>query len=452
MRTPLALLTAMVCALVAAPSALAAPDPLRSQQWGLDAIHADAAHATSTGSGAIVAVVDSGVLASHEDLAGRLLPGHDFVDNDSDPSDTSSDPKVHPTGHGTHVTGIVAADAGNGLGIEGVAPGAKVLPIRVLDANGEGTGATVAKGIDYAVAQHADVINLSLGGDAVSTVLGGDEDFTAAVQRALDKGVIVIAAAGNETTPFCEQPSVTGPLLCVGAVDRRDMRSYYSSSGDLMAPGGSSFGGPDEDILSTFIDGKYIDMAGTSQATPHVSGVAALLVSLGLHGKAVTDRILATARDAGTAGPDDVYGAGILDAQAAVAGLAGGGGPGSGGSGGGGGAGGGTGTTGGGGGAGAVPGAQFLLVQRIGTVLRHGVRVRCHATAAGRCKVVVKARGHVIARGSRSVAANHHVTVAARATPQGKRLLRKVRTRVSARLVIDVPGAKRARAKITLKR
>jgi subtilisin family serine protease len=444
MRAPLALLTAMVCALLAAPSALAAPDPLRSQQWGLDAIHADAAHATSTGSGAIVAVVDSGVLASHEDLAGRLLPGHDFVDNDSDPSDTSSDPQVHPTGHGTHVTGIVAADAGNGVGIEGVAPGAKVLPIRVLDAKGEGTGATVAKGIDYAVAHHADVINLSLGGDAVSTVLGGDADFTAAVQRALDKGVVVVAAAGNETTPFCEQPSVTGPLLCVGAVDRRDMRSYYSSSGDLMAPGGSSFGGPDEDILSTFVDRKYLDMAGTSQATPHVSGVAALLVSLGLHGKAVTDRIVATARDAGTAGPDDVYGAGILDAQAAVAGLAAGGGGGSGG-------GGGTGST-GGGGSGAAPGAQFQLVQRIGTVLRHGVRVRCHATAAGRCKVVVKARGLVIARGSRAVAANHHVTVAARVTPKGKRLLRKVGTRVSARLVIDVPGAKRARARITLKR
>jgi subtilisin family serine protease len=447
----------MVCALaVAAPSALAAPDPLRAQQWGLDTIQADPAHATSTGSGAIVAVVDSGVLLSHEDLAGRLLPGFDFVDNDSDPSDTSSDPNVTPTGHGTHVTGIVAADANNGKGIEGVAPGAMVLPIRVLDASGSGTGEQVAKGIDYAVAHNADVINLSLGGDAISTIVGGDDAFTTAVQHALDKGVVVIAAAGNDTAPFCEQPAVTGPILCVGAIDRREMRSFYSSSGDLVAPGGSAFGGSGEDILSTFNDGGYVDMAGTSQATPHVSGVAALLVSLGLHGKAVTDRILATARDAGLAGPDDVYGAGILDAKAAVAGLkAPGGGSGGGSSGGGGagggGAGGGTGSTGGGGG-GQQAGAEFKLVQRIKTVLRRGVRVRCYATAAGTCKVVVKARGRVIARGSRSVAANHHVTVAARATSKGKRLLRKVRKQIGARLIIDVPGGSRARAQITLKR
>src|SRR3954465_4543391 len=148
MRAPLAALAAMLsCALLAAPAS-AATDPLRAQQWGLDTIGADAAHATSTGSGAIVAVVDSGVLTAHEDLAGRLLPGYDFVDDDADPNDTSSDPSVEPTGHGTHVTGIVAADAGNGLGIEGVAPGAKVLPIRVLDNDGSGTGEDGQKGVD----------------------------------------------------------------------------------------------------------------------------------------------------------------------------------------------------------------------------------------------------------------------------------------------------------------
>ena len=398
---------------------------------GLDTIEADAAHATSTGSGAVVAVIDTGVLASHEDLAGRLVPGYDFVDNDADPNDGN--------GHGTHVTGIVAADAGNGLGIEGVAPGAKVMPIRVLDDSGSGTGEGVAKGIDYAVAHHADVINLSLGGDAVDTIVGGDDAFTKAVQNALDKGIVVIAAAGNDTAPFCEQPAVTGPLLCVGAIDRRNMRTFYSSSGDLVAPGGSSvLGGSGEDILSTYNDGKYAEIAGTSQATPHVSGVAALLVSLGLHGKAVTDRILATATDAGVAGPDDVYGAGILNAKAAVAGLGGGGG----------GAGGGGGSTGGGSG-GAKAGATFALVQKIKTVLRHGVRVRCYATAAGKCKVVVKAKGQVIARGSRSVAAHHHVTVAARVTSKGKRVLRKT---VKARLTVSVPGGSAASAGITLKR
>src|SRR5689334_2416988 len=122
MRTLLAL-AATACALAAAaPPALAAGDPLRPQQWGLDTIGADATHATSTGAGATVAVVDTGVLASHEDLAGRLLPGYDFVDNDADPNDGN--------GHGTHVTGIVAADAGNGRGLEAGAPGASVLPAR----------------------------------------------------------------------------------------------------------------------------------------------------------------------------------------------------------------------------------------------------------------------------------------------------------------------------------
>ncbi|MEA2429052.1 MAG: serine protease [Thermoleophilaceae bacterium] len=422
MRTPLALIAVLLVCLSATSAALAAGDPLRSQQWGLDTIHADAAHSTSTGSGAVVAVVDTGVLASHEDLAGRLLPGHDFVQNDNTPQDEN--------GHGTHVTGIVAADAGNGKGIEGVAPGAKVMPIRVLDASGTGTSDNVAKGIDYAVAHGADVINLSLGGDAVSTVLGSDAVFTKAVQNALDHGVVVIAAAGTDTAPFCEQPAVTGPLLCVGAIDRREMRTFYSSSGDLVAPGGSATtGASDEDILSTYNDGKYQALAGTSQATPHVSGVAALLVSLGLHGKAVTNRILATARDAGLPGPDDVYGAGILDARAAVAGLGGGGGSGAG-----------------------AAGISYSHTQKIGTVRGRGVRLSCHATAAGRCNAVVTARGKVIARGSHKVKAGKRVTVAAKLTKAGRKMLHGA-SKVKAKLSATVPGApKRITGTLTLVR
>jgi subtilisin family serine protease len=425
MRTPLALLLALLTCLAAATAAFGAGDPLRSQQWGLDTIGADAAHATSTGSGAVVAVVDTGVDASHEDLAGRLLPGHDFVENDSTPQDDN--------GHGTHVSGIVAADAGNGKGIEGVAPGAMILPVRVLDKDGQGTTDNVAKGIDYAVAHHADVINLSLGGDAVTSVLGADDVYTKAVQNALDHGVVVIAAAGNDTAPFCEQPAVTGPLLCVGAIDRREMRTFYSSSGDLVAPGGSAtLGGSSEDILSTYNDGKYQALAGTSQATPHVSGVAALLVALGLHGKAVTNRILATARDAGLPGPDDVYGAGILDARAAVAGL-------------------GKGSGGGGGGAGGA-GISYAHTQKIGTVLKHGVKLRCKATGADRCKAVVRASGKVIARGSHSVKAGERVTVLAKVTKAGRKMLRHA-SKVKAQLSVAVPGAPKAiTGKLTLVR
>jgi subtilisin family serine protease len=430
MRIPLALIAVLVVCLSVTSTAFGAGDPLRSQQWGLDTIEADAAHSTSIGSGAVVAVVDTGVLASHEDLAGRLLPGHDFVQNDNTPQDEN--------GHGTHVTGIVAADAGNGKGIEGVAPGAKVMPIRVLDASGTGTSDNVAKGIDYAVAHGADVINLSLGGDAVSTILGSDAVFTKAVQNALDHGVVVIAAAGNDTAPFCEQPAVTGPLLCVGAIDRREMRTFYSSSGDLVAPGGSgTTGASDEDILSTYNDGQYQALAGTSQATPHVSGVAALLVSLGLHGKAVTNRILATARDAGLPGPDDVYGAGILDARAAVAGLGGGAGGGGGG--------------GGGAGSGAA-GISYSHTQKIGTALKRGVRLRCHATAAGRCHATVTARGKVIARGSHKVKAGKSATVAAKLTKAGRKMLHGA-SKVKGTLSASVPGApKRITGKLTLVR
>src|SRR3954454_12187877 len=304
----------LLAALAAAAPASGAADPLRSHQWGLDMIEADAAHQVTTGTGAVVAVVDSGVYGSHADLAGRLLAGHDFVQGDDTPQDEN--------GHGTHVTGIVAADAGNGVGIEGGAPTAKILPLRALDAGGSGTSTDIAKAIDYAVAHGADVINLSLG-DVIPGGVVADQEFDDAIGRALDAGVVVVAAAGNDGLPVCEQSSADDRLLCVGAVDKRGMRSFYSSFGGgvgIMAPGGSTLPGPDEDILSTWNDGNYEYLAGTSQATPHVSGVAALLVSLGLRGQDVVKRIVATAKPAG---PSDLFGAGIVDAKAAVAGLGG---------------------------------------------------------------------------------------------------------------------------------
>lgn len=410
MRRSLALLVALIACLVLAAPATAAPDPLRSQQWGLDMIHADPAHATSTGAGAVVAVVDTGVDANHPDLAGRLLPGHDFVQNDGTPQDGN--------GHGTHVSGIIAADANNGKGIEGVAPSAQILPIRVLDDSGSGDADTVAKGIDYAVAHHADVINLSLGGDALSTVIGGDDKYTAAIQNALNHGIVVVAAAGNDTAPFCEQPAVHGPLLCVGAVDRRKMRSFYSSSGDLVAPGGSAtLGGSSEDILSTWNDGSYETLAGTSQATPHVSGVAALLVSLGVRGQAAVNRILSTASDPGVACPAGLCGAGIVDARAAVAGF--GGSP----------------------GGGAKAGFSYARTQKIKNVLKSGVRATCRPTKSGTCRVRVKSGGKLIASGSRKVAGRGVFSVRAKLTSAGRKRLKKVKKSLKATLIANVPGA-----------
>src|SRR3954447_17789677 len=150
---PRALLLALLLALAAAAPARAA-DPLRARQWNLDLIEADAAHATSTGTGATVAIIDSGIQADHPDLAGRIGPGYDAVDGDSTPQDGD--------GHGSHVAGIVGAATGNGVGVESVAPGAVLMPVRVLDNTGSGTADDAARGVDWAREHGADVINLSL--------------------------------------------------------------------------------------------------------------------------------------------------------------------------------------------------------------------------------------------------------------------------------------------------
>ncbi|MFL5886741.1 MAG: S8 family serine peptidase [Thermoleophilaceae bacterium] len=430
-RFPGVLATFLAGALMAAAPAAGAGDPLRSHQWGLDMVEADAAHQISTGAGATVAVIDTGVDAVHPDLAGRLLPGHDFVDGDATPQDDN--------GHGTHVTGIIAADAGNGVGIEGVAPGASILPLRALDANGDGTSTDIAHAIDYAVAHGAQVINLSLG-DVIPGGVLSDQDFDSAIGRALDAGVVVVAAAGNDGLPICEQPSGNGRLLCVGAVDKRGLRSFYSSFGvgvGVMAPGGSTLPFTNEDIVSTWNDGSYQELAGTSQATPHVAGVAALLVSLGLRGQSVVDRIAATAKP----GNATTLGAGIVDARAAVAGLR----PASGAAGGGL-AGSGSAST-----QAIHASAAISSPQRIRAVLRRGVRVRCHAGADGVCAATIKAKGKTIARGSHRVKAGRTVAFYARPTRAGRRLLKRSR-RLTASAVFVVPAPARVTFKIAFRR
>jgi serine protease len=414
---------AVLAALVTAAPAAAAPDPLRSQQWNLDVVESDAAHATATGAGAIVAVIDSGVLATHPDLGGRLLPGRDFVQDDSTPQDGN--------GHGTHVAGVVVANEENGVGIAGVAPGATVLPLRALDDDGAGSTTDVAEAIDYAVAQGAHVINLSLGSEVPLIGAGGDDEFNAALGRAAAANVTIVAAAGNNSVPICEQPTIQGRLLCVGSVDRRRGRSFYSSSAGargVMAPGGSGLPVVGEDILSTWNDGKYLEVAGTSQAAPHVSGIAALLVSLGLRGQAVADRILATATDEGAAGPDDVYGAGIANAKAAVAGLK---------------------PPGGGGTTGK---ASVASTHRIETVLKKGIRVRCRAATAGRCTARVVSGSTTIAQGAADAKAGQTVTLIAKVTKAGRKLLTKAKKNVKARAEMAIPGAPTRTKSLTLKR
>jgi thermitase len=423
---------AVLCLLAQASTALAVNDPLRSRQWGLDMIEADAAHATSTGAGATVAVIDTGAQFDHPDLAGRLIPGYDYIDQDGTPQDGH--------GHGTHVTGIIAANADNGIGVDSVAPGARVLAIRVLDSNGNGDSANVSAAIDYAIGRGVDVINLSLGPDL--PLSGSDPRLDAALNRALDRGIVVAAAAGNNGLPVCEQPSGQGRLLCVGSVDRRGSRSFFSDYGSglgLTAPGGSTLPFADEDVLSTYPPSGYAELAGTSQAAPHVAGVAALLASLGVRGQAATQRILATARDAGSPGPDSTYGAGIVNARAAVAGLSG---P----------AGGGTQSSNSAASAlGAAGRVSVATRMASGDVLRRGFRVRCTAAGRGRCSVVARFQGRKIASGSGAIRAGQTITVAARLNRAGRALLAS-RRRLTVDVRVTLPGAPAQARRVKLKR
>ncbi|MEK6229785.1 MAG: S8 family serine peptidase [Actinomycetota bacterium] len=358
-----------------------------------------------------------------------MLPGYDYVDDDNDPNVPAG-----ADGHGTHVLGIAGANEGNGVGVSSVAPGAMYIPVRVLGDDGSGSSDDVARGIDFAVSHGADVINLSLG-DQTGAIASSPE-FTDAIDRALDAGRVVVAAAGNTGLPVCEQPSGQGRLLCVGSVDENRQRSFFSSFGSglgVMAPGGSGLLG--RDIVSTFneSDASYTELAGTSQAAPHVAGVAALLVSKGLHGQAVVQRILSTASDAGTPGPDPEYGAGIVNARRAVTGLSSG--------------------TAGGGSRGSGAFVSVRRKQRIRTVLRRGIRVRCRASGAGRCRVAASVRKRRVASGSRRLRAGRSAVVAARLNRRGRRVARRAlrtRKRVAVRLRVTLPGAPAQRRRVTL--
>ncbi len=317
-----AFLSLLLLILPAAPAA-GSNDPRFPQQWGLAKIGAESAWQTGTGERVIIAVVDTGVDLAHEDLSSKLVAGADFIDLGSSPMDQN--------GHGTHVAGIAAAITGNGLGVAGTAPGARIMPVRVLDQNGDGFASDVEAGIRWAADNGAKVINLSLGGYA-EVVLGSG--FSDALEYAWSKGAIPVVSAGNEFL------SISGyeddPALVVSATDKNDGKPDFSNGvgfaqWGMAAPGGSSTYEPStDDIISSYFDparpsvhNLYAYARGTSMAAPYVSGAAATLLSLGLSPQQTVDRLLATARDVGTPGRDVTFGAGRLDLQAAVRGLGG---------------------------------------------------------------------------------------------------------------------------------
>jgi thermitase len=274
-------------------------------QWSLRKIEAPLAWDISPGSPeVIVAVVDSGVATDHPDLKDKLVPGYNFVANSEDVSDD--------LGHGTHVAGVIAAGTDNSIGIASVSFRTRIMPVKVLNSKGYAKYSDVAKGIIYAADHGAKVINLSLGGYASSYYL------QAAVNYAWQKGAVVVAAAGNNNTSRPFYPAACANVIAVSATDRNDTKASFSNYGSYI-----SVAAPGVGIYSTYWcrgANYYASMSGTSLATAHVSGVAALLFSQdGTRSNAVVRNLIeGTADDLGDPGWDRYYGHGRVNAYKAL--------------------------------------------------------------------------------------------------------------------------------------
>jgi len=285
-----------------------------SYQWNLSIINGPAAWDVSTGSRAItIAIADTGIDLTHPDLAGKIVTGYDFVHNDSVAQDDH--------GHGTHCAGIAAAISNNSLGVAGVNWQAQLMPLKVLDSLGSGYDSDVANSIIWAVDHGATVVSLSLGGTDQSYTL------SQAVEYAHNHDVVIVAAAGNEYEKGNPTiyPAAFDHVIGVAATGAYDEHAYYSNTGsyvDIAAPGGNARMG--YWVLSTYWQSgnpTYDYAQGTSMATPHVAGLAALIQSLdpSLSSDEVESIIESTALDLGGAGRDDVFGWGRIDAAAALA-------------------------------------------------------------------------------------------------------------------------------------
>ncbi|MER5555476.1 type VII secretion-associated serine protease mycosin [Streptomyces sp. NPDC002793] len=318
LRALAAVATATALALL--PAVPAHADAIRDQQWGLDALHTDTAWQTTKGKGVTVAVLDTGVDDVHPDLAGQVLPGKDLIGFGAERGDRSW------ALHGTAMAGIIAG-RGNGPsradGVLGVAPEAKILPVRVILESGdpsrakarESRGTALADGIRWAADQGADVINLSLGDDSESAHPEPGED--AAVQYALGKGVVVVASAGNsgEKGDRISYPAAYPGVIAAAAVDEYGTHASFSTRrwyATVSAPG--------VDIVVANPDRHYYIEWGTSAASAFVSGAVALVRAAhpGLSPAQIKTLLADTAGDAPSGGRDDARGYGMVDPAAAI--------------------------------------------------------------------------------------------------------------------------------------
>lgn len=290
-------------------------DTYRSYQWNFDAVDAESAWAYSTGSGATVAVLDTGVTSGSSDGIGNLATGYDYVNNDTDASDDN--------GHGSHVAGTIGAATDNTAGVAGLAYDATILPVKVLDQNGSGSVADIVSGMNYAVSQGADVINMSIGGVSYAA------SEATAVANAYSSGLFIAAASGNSGASSVEYPGGYTGAVAVGATDYNDTRTSYSNYGtalDLMAPGGDVTADDNGDGFADGIVQETFDPTwgfyfweGTSMASPHVAAAAALLMANGATNAEAETYLADNATDMGSTGWDSSTGYGLIQPAAALA-------------------------------------------------------------------------------------------------------------------------------------
>ncbi|MFF4397751.1 type VII secretion-associated serine protease mycosin [Streptomyces sp. NPDC001480] len=302
------------------PSTAAYADGIRAQQWALSAMHTQEAWRTTKGKGITVAVLDTGVEDDHPDLVGNVLPGKDMINFGAQRGDRTW------ARHGTAMAGIIAGHghgAGDGDGVMGIAPEAKILPVRVILEDGDSArgkaratrGNALAEGIRWAADQGADVINLSLGDDSASAHPEPSEDE--AVQYALKKGAVVVASAGNggKKGDHISYPAAYPGVIAATAVDRYGTRADFSTRrwyATVSAPG--------VDVVIADPDHKYYEGWGTSAASAFVSGAVALIKAAhpGLTPAQMKKLLEDTARDAPSGGRDDSRGYGMIDPAAAI--------------------------------------------------------------------------------------------------------------------------------------